>query len=281
MILARLPRPLALVVVFCGSMLLAVLLAPLALAPLLLVDSAASFVDFLSRYYTDLIPSIVSLNQWILIVFAGAVIWSAIAVLFLAPITGKVRTASETRSLLTSVIAAIVVGALLCGILAASAVELVFALLAADAKAFESSFPGGYPVMTSFMLAGWVGGGFVVAMLLRGVSGSRNPNHLERILRVIFAGTVVELVLGIPIYLLVRRKSNCECALASFYSLCLGVAALLWLCGPWAILFLTRHARKGWLRGACPECGYPRRTDATVCSECGAAFPCSGSTVQS
>jgi len=280
MILARLPRALALVVVFFGSMLLAVLLTPLVFAPFVLDNSAAEFVDFLLSYYEILIPSIVSPNGLTQIFLVGAVIWSAIAVLFLAPITGKVRATSETRSLLTSVIAAIVVGALLCGILAASAVELVLALLAADAKAFESSLRGRYAVMTSVMLAGWVGGGFVVAMLLRGVSGSRNPNHLERILRVIFAGTVIELALGIPIYLLVRRKSNCECALASFYSLCLGVAALLWLCGPWAILFLTRHARKGWLRGACPECGYPRRTDATVCSECGAAFPCSGSTVR-
>lgn len=272
MILTRTPRPLALSLVFVGFMVLAVLLAPFALAPVVFIDSTASFGDFLWRYYAEMLPAIVERERMVLLVVGCAAIWSTIAVLFLAPITGKVRTTGDSRSLLTSVIAAVIVGALLCGMLASAAVELVFALVAADAREFESFFPGAFAVMTPCMLLGWAIGGFFVAMLLRGVSGSRNPNQLERVLRVIFAGTVIELVLGVPIYLLVRKKSNCECVLASFYSMCLGVAALLWLCGPWAILFLTRRARRGWQRNACQACGYPRRTDTSVCSECGTCF---------
>jgi hypothetical protein len=56
----------------------------------------------------------------------------------------------------------------------------------------------------------------------------------------------------------------------SFWNLVFGLATLLWMCGPWAVLLLTRGERLQWARGACARCGYPRRTDAEVCTECGA-----------
>jgi hypothetical protein len=58
--------------------------------------------------------------------------------------------------------------------------------------------------------------------------------------------------------------------MASFWSIVLGAVTLFWMCGPWAVLLVTRGERLQWARGACRECGYPRRTDATVCPECGA-----------
>ena len=61
-------------------------------------------------------------------------------------------------------------------------------------------------------------------------------------------------------------------ALATFINLVMGVAALFWLCGPWAVLLWTREARRNWSRGVCRSCGYPRRSGSAGCSECGAAL---------
>ncbi len=275
MILARMPRPLALVVLFLGFSILAILLTPLALVPMVLMESTSEYVRFVERYYGDLIrgEAFGSVSQEPLTALLIAVaLWSLLAVAFLAPITGKVRTTTVTRSLLPSVISAVILGALLCGTVAAALVELVLALETTDTQEFESALSGSYPLMTALMLGGWVVGGTACALCLRHLGKSRDPNNLERVLRVIFAGSVIELALGLPIYLIVRRRTNCECALASFGSIVLGVAALLWVCGPAIVLLYTRKSRRGWLRAACPNCGYPRRTDATTCSECGTAL---------
>lgn len=275
MILARVPRWMALLVLFFGFAVLAILLTPLALVPMLFFERPYAYVEFLERYYGGILRGeafdAVGEQLGFALLVAG-MLWAMLAVLFLAPITGRIRTTTHTRSLLPSVIAAVILGALLCGVVASSLIELVLALETTDTQEFESALSGSLPLMTALMLGGWVVGGTACALCLRHLGKSRDPNNLERVLRVIFAGSVIELALGLPIYLIVRRRTNCECALASFGSIVLGVAALLWVCGPAVVLLLTRQARRGWLRAACPNCGYPRRTETSICSECGTAL---------
>jgi hypothetical protein len=95
-------------------------------------------------------------------------------------------------------------------------------------------------------------------------------------MRALVAGTAVELALGLPIYALARKKYGCYCAMATFLNLVFGIAALLWMCGPWVVLLLTRRARANWLRAACRACGYPRRSGSAVCTECGCAWSAEG-----
>lgn len=275
MILARMPRWMALLVLFLGFALLAVLLTPLACVPMLLFEPPSAYVEFLERYYGGILRgeafSAVGQQPGVALIVA-VTLWAMLAVLFLAPITGRLRTTKHPRSLLPSVIAAVILGALLCGVIASSLLELVLALWSADTPQFEEALSNNYLAMTVLMLAGWVVGGTACALCLRRLGKSRDPNNLERVLRVIFAGSALELALGVPIFLIARRRTNCECGLASFGSLVLGIATLLWVCGPAVVLLFTRNARRGWLRAACPNCGYPRRTETTVCSECGAAL---------
>ena len=121
---------------------------------------------------------------------------------------------------------------------------------------------------TGFLV--WLGGGFAWYLLLGRAGSARDPARLDRFLRWILAGTCVEMTLGTTAYLVARRKTECYCALASFWSIVLGTMTLLWMCGPWIVLLLTRTERLAWARGACRQCGYPRRTDTEVCTECGA-----------
>ena len=275
MILSRMPRWMALLVLFFGFAVLAILLTPLALVPMLFFERPSAYAQLLERYYGGILrgEAFGAVGQqpgFALLV--AATLWAMLAVLFLAPITGRIRTTTHTRSLLPSVIAAVILGALLCGVVASSLIELVLAFWSTDTSQFEDARSSSYSEMTALMLAGWVVGGTACALCLRRLGKSRDPNNLERVLRVIFAGTALELALGVPIFLIVRRRTNCECGLASFGSLVLGIATLLWVCGPAVVLLLTRHARRGWLRAACPNCGYPRRTDTSICSECGTAL---------
>jgi predicted amidophosphoribosyltransferase len=41
------------------------------------------------------------------------------------------------------------------------------------------------------------------------------------------------------------------------------------LCGPMLILLWTRETRLHWIRRACAHCGYPCKTNSSVCAECG------------
>jgi hypothetical protein len=276
MLLARVRRPLALLYLFVGFTTVGFLVAPIAFLPSLFFDSLSEYTQFVGNYYR--VPLLLS-NPTLsftaaqLGLFSAAVLmWAGLAVAFLAPITGKLQATSEPRSLLPSVIAAVIIGIVMFGIIASATYELLCALGSESTSDFEMMSSEVRMAMTFVMLAAWAVGGAFCAMLFRRLGSTRDPTALDRMLRVLLAGSVIELALGLPMYLIIRKKSACECALASFWSLVLGIAALLWICGPAVLLLLTRDARRAWMRAACPNCGYPRRTSAMCCSECGADF---------
>jgi len=276
MLLARVRRPLALLYLFVGFTTVGFLVAPIAFLPSLFFDSLSEYTQFVGNYYR--VPLLLS-NPTLsftaaqLGLFSAAVLmWAGLAVAFLAPITGKLQATSEPRSLLPSVIAAVIIGIVMFGIIASATYELLCALGSESTSDFEMMSSEVRRAMTFVMLAAWAVGGAFCAMLFRRLGSTRDPTALDRMLRVLLAGSVIELALGLPMYLIIRKKSACECALASFWSLVLGIAALLWICGPAVLLLLTRDARRAWMRAACPNCGYPRRTSAICCSECGADF---------
>ena len=92
-------------------------------------------------------------------------------------------------------------------------------------------------------------------------------------MRWIFAGTAAEAAIAVPTLVLGLRRDSCYCSWFSWWVLVAGTTALILLCGPAIILLRTREARLGWMRGACVQCGYPRRGTSGVCPECGTAHP--------
>jgi len=270
-ILRGLSRPMALCAVFAAAFAVAVVFGPLALLPVLPEEpkAAEGYLRYLGYLATlGWVEDIDAAEFWV-IVGIGA-IWAGLQVLFLSPIVGRPRLGSQGRSLVPSAVAAAVLGAFMCSLLWASAVEGVCAALASNEERFSQDFGG--IIVAGYVTANavWIGGGFAWYLLLSRAGSMRNPAGLDRFVRWICAGTCVELVLGVVFYLQVRRKTDCYCAMLSFWNLVFGLATLLWMCGPWAVLLLTRGERLQWARGACAQCGYPRRTDATACPECGA-----------
>ncbi|MFM1867708.1 MAG: hypothetical protein RL591_1116 [Planctomycetota bacterium] len=277
MLLPRIRRPLALVYLFVGFTILGFLVAPIAWLPSLLFSSVHEYAEFVANFYRAPLglsdPTSNFSGAQVALFTVPVLIWAGLAVAFLAPITGKLQTTTEPRSLLPSVIAAVIIGILMFGSIGSAAYELLCALEAMTKDEFERKSSETRRMMTFVMLASWAVGGTCCALLFRRLGSTRDLTALDRMLRVLFAGSVLELTLGLPLFFIIRKKSACECALASFWSLVLGIAALLWICGPAVLLLLTRDARRAWMRSACPNCGYPRRTSATCCSECGASFP--------
>ncbi len=199
--------------------------------------------------------------------------WTGLQVLFLSPIVGRPSLHEEGRSLVPSAVAASLVATTGCAIAWVAVVEGALALASPDRSAFSDGYwkvvQGGWIPALGI----WIVGGFVWYRVLVGAGRRRDPSGLDRHIRLLFAGTAVEAALGTLAFLAVRRRHECFCASATFLSLVYSAMVLFWMCGPWAVLLATRGARSQWARGACRECGYPRRTDGAVCTECGHAFP--------
>lgn len=273
MILARWPRWKGLMLLFAVQFVLGIVLGPLIAAPMLLEERMLSPGEAVGEYARYL-WWIVSLDWvsngdggWILI--AACLAWAGLAVAFISPIVGSVQREPSGRALWSSVVAAAVMGAVMAGMLFAAIFEGALALISADKPSFSASYDELAPWIWLSALAVWCATGAVWTLLLRRIGRSRDPGALDRLLRLVFAGSAVELTLGLPIYLMARKKYSCYCGMATFLNLVMGVAALCWLCGPWTVLLATREVRRRWRRGVCPRCGYPLRSGSSVCSECG------------
>lgn len=186
--------------------------------------------------------------------------------LLVTPLIGPLRLSVTGRSLRSSVIGASIIGGLLAFALVGLLAELPLLYGAGKNLGILSTHPVG-------LLSSWAICGAIWAAVLWKAGASRDPMGIDRFVRLLFALTMLETVLAVPIFMLARKKESCYCSLHSFFGILGGTVVLCMLCGPWAVLFLTRKARRGWQRSACTRCGYPRRTDATVCSECGGALP--------
>lgn len=268
MILRRLSRAAGLAAIFVAMFAVAVLLAPVALVPMMFEEPR--FLEGYGEYLAGIASFdwMARGDVWIAVGLMAA--WAAMQVVFLSPIVGPPRLEPHGRSILPSIVVAAVLGSLGCALLWVAVVEGIFALLSDDTAAFNSSY--GIVVGSGYLtaLGVWIGGGFMWYLLLSRAGSVRNPAGLDRCVRWLLAGTCVELLLGVACYISVRRKTDCYCAMGSVWNLVFGTAMLVWMCGPWAVLLVTRQERLAWARGACAQCGYPRRTDADLCPECGA-----------
>ncbi len=123
-------------------------------------------------------------------------------------------------------------------------------------------------IIAVIMLCTWAFWTFVLLRVMRRGRG----DWLSRSLRWLIAGTLVELAIALPLYLVVRRRFDCWCALPSFWSLVFSIGALLSLTGPGVILLWRRRAglpTDAWVN-RCMICGYQRLEDSGPrCPECG------------
>ena len=120
------------------------------------------------------------------------------------------------------------------------------------------------------LVTSWLGWGFLLMVFTRQLWADR---LLGRVTRLLFAGTVIETLVVLPIDIMVRRRTDCYCATGTFYALCLSTAALLWLSGPGIVFALTATRRRRVHEGHCGRCGQAAGpSPGAVCPECGDAW---------
>ena len=89
------------------------------------------------------------------------------------------------------------------------------------------------------------------------------------------AGTFAELLVVSPVLAFVDDPDHCFCARGSFFGLCIGVAAMLWIFGPGIVLlFIQERQRRLGSGSLCLKCGYDLHgtfdAGRSTCPECGA-----------
>ncbi len=216
--------------------------------------------------------------------FASAVA-SAIAVtqaVFLLPVVRfRPPQGERSRPLAVSLVVGAGVGALLTIGLGLALAEFAAGLVKGD----HGANPWGDEELLSLQAAGigalltlaasWALWSFLLLVFSRELWADR---ALGRLTAVLFGGTLVELLVVLPIDLMVRRRTDCYCATGTFWSLCLSVVAVLWLAGPGVVLAVTSRRRRLVHERHCARCGHARGpAPGPRCPECGfewSAGPC-------
>jgi hypothetical protein len=206
-------------------------------------------------------PAAISITALLLLVGMSPALISAPAVL--VPPGARPRL-----PLRFSMIGAGLLGGLIALLIVATMVEL-FALLQWSAQDHSPAQILFHPVT---MLLAWAVMGGLWALLFRAAGRHRDPTRIDRAVRWLFAGSLVELAIAAPTFVMACRRERCACGWMSWWGIVFGAATLLLLCGPMILLMRTHDARVQWMRAACPRCGYPQRSRTGTCSECGHAF---------
>ena len=118
--------------------------------------------------------------------------------------------------------------------------------------------------------AGW-GFWFLVFALVGAAEWRR---RFAGMYRALVAGTILELLITIPVDVQVRKRTNCYCGEGTLLSMIIGLTAILWTFGPGvAILFLIRRNQLASTAGRCLKCDYDLRgLESSRCPECGTPF---------
>jgi hypothetical protein len=206
-------------------------------------------------------PAAISITALLLLVGMSPALISAPAVL----VTPGERSRLPLR---LSMIGAGILGGLIALLIVSTMIEL-FALLRWSAQDHSPAQILFHPVP---MLLAWAVMGGLWALLFRAAGRHRDPTRIDRAVRWLFAGSLVELAIAAPTFVMACRRERCACGWMSWWGIVFGAATLLLLCGPMILLMRTHEARVQWMRAACPRCGYPQRSRTGTCSECGHRF---------
>ena len=103
---------------------------------------------------------------------------------------------------------------------------------------------------------------------------ARQERLLGRVAAALFLGSVVEALAAIPLDVMIRRRTDCYCGEATFFTLTVCGTVGLYAFGPAIFLPLLARRRKRWYAGRCEVCGYDMTgvTSADQCPECGAGW---------
>lgn len=184
---------------------------------------------------------------------------------------------ADGRPLLTTILAAALVAAVLTVGLGASLLDVY--VMSTQSDEVEDAYDtvlgprGAIPLeWIPLIMVGmsWIFWSYVLWLFAK---RRLDDGRLGRVVGLLLGSTVAEIAVVLPIDLMVRRRTECYCATGSFVSICMSIWALLWLAGPGVVLALTSKRRRFWRETHCASCGHPKGpSPAARCPECGASW---------
>ncbi|MHC4220518.1 MAG: hypothetical protein ACYSU7_18930 [Planctomycetota bacterium] len=258
-LLAALFVPYAVVMALLSSLLwLVVAEGPIAAVPIW----AEALVDSFPWYFQD--------GWWQLAILPGLLIATS-QYLFIFPLLDfRVRVRPGGRPLLWSLAGAAFAAALATTALLLAVSDIVWLVRTGEGLEYDPEYWLLVWVTLGLLACSWVIWTPVLVIFSR-----RRPHRTTpgRLVGMLLGGTILELVVILPVDILVRQRNSCYCTTASFNATWLAGLVLLWLAGPGAIVAVTSRRRRAWLDHHCDGCGYPKGpTPGARCPECGRSW---------
>ncbi|MDP7005969.1 MAG: hypothetical protein QF718_07150 [Phycisphaerales bacterium] len=187
-------------------------------------------------------------------------------VLFILPLVRPPKASLHGKSLILSTLIAAFVASL-CTL---AFIGFVYSLIVTMFFNFPRQDEIHTDIIWIFLACSWIVWSVLLVVFVN--RGSRDGGFIVRLTGFLFAGSIIEFLLSIPLVIMVQRRSSCYCATGSFLSLIASFFASLWLFGPFIFILLFWRKRP-WIKDHCVRCGYPRKiATGKVCSECGLIF---------
>ncbi len=201
-------------------------------------------------------------SEWI---FIAAIIVGT-QVIFILPLVRPPTAAMHGKSLALSML----IAAFIASLCTFALVTFVFSLVMTMFFDFHEQDEMKQWFVYSFLACSWIF--WSVLLLIFVQRNSHDSRPLVRLTGLLFASSLVEFLLAIPLTIMVKRRSDCYCETGSFFALIASFIAALWLFGPFMVILLFWRKRP-WHKDHCLVCGYPRKvTGVCVCNECGVKF---------
>jgi len=136
----------------------------------------------------------------------------------------------------------------------------------------QGSLAGPWALPTALVTLGvsWV---IWSTMLIR--LSRRRPweTFLGRVVGLLLVGTVLEVLVILPIHMMVLPRVVEGLSTGTFFALCVATVAALWLSGPGIVIALMGKRRRLWRGLHCEMCGYAKGPSPSAkCPECGYAW---------
>jgi hypothetical protein len=191
--------------------------------------------------------------------------------LFLLPLLNvRVRVRPDGRPLLISLIGAAFAAAAATTALLLALSDVVWLIRGDQALEYDLDYWTLALVVLGVLACSWL---FWTPLLV--IFSRRRPHRTTpgRLIGTLLGGTILELVVILPVDILVRNRNDCYCTTASFHGTWLAGLVLLWLAGPGVVVALMSRRRRAWLEHHCDGCGYPKGPSPSArCPECGRSW---------
>ncbi|MHC4304994.1 MAG: hypothetical protein ACYSW2_11020 [Planctomycetota bacterium] len=205
---------------------------------------------------------------WLWVALLPGLLIATTQFLFLLPVFDvRVRVRPDGRPLLVGLIGAAFAAAAATTALLLAVSDIVWLVWRGAAWEFDPEFWRLIVVILGALAGSWL---LWTPMLV--VFARRRPHRATpgRLVGLLLGGTILELLVILPVDIVVRYRGSCYCTTASFHGTWVAGLVLVWLAGPGVFLALTSRRRRAWLEHHCDGCGYPKGpSPGARCPECG------------